>query len=110
MTPKRRIVPVFVPHLGCPNDCIFCNQRRISGHSRPATPDTVRAAIAGIPDGAPSDAPIQLAFYGGSLRRSRRPSKRRCWHRRKRFSADSKTRACAFRRGRTASTGRRLSA
>ncbi len=31
MTPKRHIIPIFVPHLGCPNDCVFCNQRRISG-------------------------------------------------------------------------------
>lgn len=24
-------IPVFIPHLGCPNDCVFCNQKKISG-------------------------------------------------------------------------------
>ena len=24
-------IPIFIPHLGCPNQCIFCNQRYISG-------------------------------------------------------------------------------
>ena len=24
-------IPIFIPHLGCPNQCIFCNQRFISG-------------------------------------------------------------------------------
>ena len=29
---KRHInIPIFVPHLGCPNTCVFCNQRKISG-------------------------------------------------------------------------------
>ena len=24
-------IPIFIPHKGCPNNCIFCNQRKISG-------------------------------------------------------------------------------
>ena len=31
---KQYIIPIFVPHLGCPNDCIFCNQKSISGQKR----------------------------------------------------------------------------
>ena len=29
---KKHInIPIFIPHMGCPNDCVFCNQRTISG-------------------------------------------------------------------------------
>jgi histone acetyltransferase (RNA polymerase elongator complex component) len=67
MTPKRRVIPVFVPHLGCPNDCVFCNQRRISGASVPASPETVRNAVSAAPDWTDDRIPVQLAFYGGSF-------------------------------------------
>ena len=32
---KRHVnIPIFIPHLGCPNQCVFCNQRTISGISK----------------------------------------------------------------------------
>ena len=31
---KKYVIPVFVPHLGCPNDCVFCNQKSISGQKK----------------------------------------------------------------------------
>ena len=64
MTPRRRIVPVFVPHMGCPNDCVFCNQRTISGSLRPVTPADVHKTLREAQTGC-SDA--ELAFYGGSF-------------------------------------------
>lgn len=64
MTARRSIVPVFVPHLGCPNHCVFCNQHEISGNSKAAAPETVRAAI-GSAQAHTSCA--ELAFYGGSF-------------------------------------------
>jgi histone acetyltransferase (RNA polymerase elongator complex component) len=67
MTPKRRIIPVFVPHLGCPHDCVFCNQRRISGAAQPATADTVREAVERAGQILPKDGERELAFYGGSF-------------------------------------------
>ena len=67
MSAKASIIPVFVPHQGCPHDCVYCDQRRISGQSAPADAETVRRAIreaAALPrDGTKR----QLAFYGGSF-------------------------------------------
>lgn len=67
MSARERIIPVFVPHVGCPNNCVFCNQRKISGQLIPAGPENVTKAIEEaaslIPDGGKS----QLAFYGGSF-------------------------------------------
>ena len=31
MSKKNYIIQYFVPHKGCPHDCIFCNQKRITG-------------------------------------------------------------------------------
>ena len=42
---KHYIIPIFVPHLGCPNDCIFCNQRSISGQQKMITNEDVKKTI-----------------------------------------------------------------
>ncbi len=67
MIAKRNIIPVFVPHLGCPNNCVFCNQRRISGESVPATAESVQKAVLEGIAKIPENSNIQLAFYGGSF-------------------------------------------
>ncbi len=66
MSPKRHIIPVFVPHLGCPNDCVFCNQRRISGALTPATSETVIKAVEEVIELGITGY-CELAFYGGSF-------------------------------------------
>jgi len=67
MSARESIIPVFVPHLGCPNDCVFCNQRRISGSQESATADTVKNAIEQAAALPRNGAKRQLAFYGGSF-------------------------------------------
>ena len=62
---KGNIIPVFIPHLGCPHACVFCDQKRISGAASPAAPADVTTAIErGLEK---SETPPQLAFYGGSF-------------------------------------------
>ncbi len=61
---RNRIIPVFIPHLGCPHDCVFCNQKRISGSLLPACPEDVRRAIE---EGLEKSENAELAFYGGSF-------------------------------------------
>ena len=67
MSARESIIPVFVPHLGCPNDCVFCNQRRISGSLVPARPEDVAEAIERAAGVTPEGTRRQLAFYGGSF-------------------------------------------
>ena len=68
MSARESVIPVFVPHLGCPNDCVFCDQRRISGAASPATAEDVRRAVeAAAASSANNGGGRQLAFYGGSF-------------------------------------------
>ncbi len=67
MSARQCVIPVFVPHLGCPNDCVFCNQRRISGAERPVTAAGVAQAVERAAALPPAGAERQLAFYGGSF-------------------------------------------
>ena len=68
MSARESVIPVFVPHLGCPNDCVFCDQRRISGAASPATAEDVRRAVeAAAASPANNWGGRQLAFYGGSF-------------------------------------------
>lgn len=64
---KHSIIPLFIPHYGCPHQCIFCNQRRITGQTTPVTASDVERIIAEYL--ASSDEPRfwEAAFYGGSF-------------------------------------------
>ena len=56
---------VFVPHLGCPNDCVFCNQRAIAGVTVPAAAEDVHRAADEVRACGAENA--ELAFFGGSF-------------------------------------------
>ncbi len=34
MGKRHYIIPIFVPHEGCPHDCVFCNQGKITGENK----------------------------------------------------------------------------
>ncbi len=59
-------IPVFIPHLGCPNDCVFCNQRTISGHCD-YQKENVRSEIERALETVEADSSVQIAFFGGSF-------------------------------------------
>lgn len=62
---KKLIIPVFIPHKGCPNLCVFCNQNRISGIVEAPSPGKVREYLARHLSQKTAHAVI--AFYGGSF-------------------------------------------
>jgi len=65
---KSYIIPIFVPHLGCPNDCIFCNQKSISGQKKEVTEEEIRNTVddylKSIKD---TKGTKEIAFFGGSF-------------------------------------------
>lgn len=59
-------IPVFIPHLGCPNQCVFCNQRTISGVSKFEASSVVKI-IEDALSTVDSDDFTEIAFFGGSF-------------------------------------------
>ncbi len=65
---KQATIPIFVPHVGCPNQCIFCDQRCISSTARPPSPQQVKALCAqGVESAQGRFDRIEIAFFGGSF-------------------------------------------
>lgn len=62
------IIPVFVPHEGCPCQCVFCNQRTIAGQKQHMTAQQaqtiLQTGLSVLPAAHPAP---QAAFYGGSF-------------------------------------------
>ena len=65
---RQYIIPIFVPHLGCPNDCIFCNQKIISGQKNEMTKEKAKEIIENyLKSMKKENAQIEIAFFGGSF-------------------------------------------
>ncbi|MBP5427131.1 MAG: radical SAM protein [Clostridiales bacterium] len=64
---KKIIIPIFIPHKGCPFDCIYCNQKSISGQIKDVTIDDVKSTIRAFKDTISFDEIPEVAFYGGSF-------------------------------------------
>ncbi len=63
------IIPIFIPHKGCPFDCVFCNQRKITGlENEPSGKligQQIREVYKTIPDSETNQ--VEIAFFGGSF-------------------------------------------
>jgi len=68
-TPKPFIIPVFIPNMGCPHRCVFCDQTLITGHQ------DGRVSSAQVRDRITEflnfrgklRGPTEVAFYGGNF-------------------------------------------
>lgn len=66
---KPYIIPVFIPHAGCPHQCVFCNQKAIA-RSEAQSPTTaqIEASIRSYLNYlTPNRKPVQIAFFGGNF-------------------------------------------
>lgn len=66
---KHAIIPIFIPHQGCPNDCVFCNQKIITARQPAVTEKEVTETIEtwlSTLTGRGLET-IEIAFFGGSF-------------------------------------------
>ena len=65
---EQYVIPIFVPHLGCPNDCTFCNQKSISGQTKQVTAKDVKQTIEEyLKSFKDEKLHKEVAFFGGSF-------------------------------------------
>lgn len=68
MSKSYFIIPIFLPELACPNQCIFCNQNAITGvntiYNFEETYNYIKQRLNFIPNDAKN---IQIAYYGGNF-------------------------------------------
>ena len=63
---KHKNIPIFIPHMGCPHRCVFCDQRAISGHGDfdvDRMEQEIKTAVGTLTDGVQAE----IAFFGGSF-------------------------------------------
>ncbi len=68
MKNKHYIIPVFVPHEGCPHNCVFCNQSAITGSSCEVTGEFVSNTIKEyLKTINKENSIIEVSFFGGTF-------------------------------------------
>lgn len=61
-------IPIFVPHKGCPHDCVFCNQKRITGQAANMTPEAAKVVLeTALQTVNRTNTRVEAAFFGGSF-------------------------------------------
>jgi histone acetyltransferase (RNA polymerase elongator complex component) len=68
MQKKHFTISIFIPQLACPFQCVYCNQRCISGRIKEPTEEevvsTIEQHLSTIPDGWSE---IEVGFFGGTF-------------------------------------------
>lgn len=64
---KHRTIPIFVPEVSCPNQCIYCNQRVISGQQHLPTDEEIVDTIERYSSTFEEGTYVELAFFGGNF-------------------------------------------
>lgn len=68
MSKNYYIIPIFVPHEGCPHNCVFCNQTRITGVTSEVTGEEVeKIAEEYLATIDHRNATIEISFFGGTF-------------------------------------------
>ncbi len=60
-------ISIFIPHLGCPFNCIFCDQYKITGSDKSVTPQDIYNTLVKAKNHGLEKGKTQIAFFGGSF-------------------------------------------
>ena len=63
------IIPLFIPHMGCPHQCIFCNQRAVTGRAaqKPSSDQIHCEVNRFLKYGKRPPSTTQISFFGGNF-------------------------------------------
>jgi histone acetyltransferase (RNA polymerase elongator complex component) len=102
-SPRPFIIPIFLPHAGCPHQCVFCNQVSITGSIQKAVnADQIRSQIHQFLEYKNDQRkPIQISFYGGNFLGIKIDEITRLLDLAAEFTAQGQWTASGFRHGRT---------
>ena len=64
---KHYNIPIFINHFGCPNSCVFCNQKKINGIETDLTVEDIEKIIGIHLKTLPKKSHIEVAFFGGTF-------------------------------------------
>lgn len=64
---KHSNIPIFIPELACPHQCVFCNQAKISGAQNVPPPEDVPSIVEAYLSTMNDGREIEIAFFGGSF-------------------------------------------
>ena len=64
---KHSNIPIFIPELACPHQCIFCDQKTISGTHTIPQPADVKDIVEQYLETIPKNRTINIAFFGGTF-------------------------------------------
>jgi len=67
MSKKNYIIPIFVPELACPFQCLYCNQEKISGQHGQVNDQEIVDIVEKHLNTIPENASVELAFFGGNF-------------------------------------------
>ena len=65
---KHYTIPIFVPELACPHQCIFCDQRKIVSQEEVPTIKEIQDKITSFLETIPlKKSRVEIGFFGGSF-------------------------------------------
>lgn len=67
MVMRHYNIPIFISHFGCPNHCVFCNQKKINGQETDIQVEDIHRIVKEYLKTLPKKSEKEVAFFGGTF-------------------------------------------